>query len=165
VICNWHQRLTYAFVGLLVGDAALILYMLLNAVWVRAALIAAHSGEPDAQVPVAIQLAMLYAIFSLAGFLVVGVPVALFLPTRFVVRWPWLVTIVAGALLGPPAMLAILAVLGGGRVQFSSFRESGPLFAFSILVSTVSFGVYAALLRKQLPRTGRTETAESKFRS
>jgi LytS/YehU family sensor histidine kinase len=162
--CKWQQQLTYAFVGLLAGDAALILYMLLNAAWARAALRAAHWGEPDAQIPVAIQLAMFYAIFSLAGFLVVGVPVALFLPTRFVVRCPWPVTIVAGSFLGPPAMLAIFGILGGGRVQFSSFRETGPLFAFSILVSTVSFSVYAALLRKQRRRTKQTETVESKLR-
>ena len=55
------------------------------------------------------------------------------------------------ALLGPPALFVILLVLGGGSVHLSSsFRETGPLFAFSILVSTVSFGVYVALLRKQL---------------
>ena len=149
--CRWNQRLTYAFVGLLSGDAALVLYMVVNAFWVRATYRAAHVGEPERVVSVALQVVTLYVVCSLFGFLAVGVPVALLLPARFVARWPWLVTIAVGALLGPPALFVILLVLGGGSVHLSSsFRETGPLFAFSILVSTVSFGVYVALLRKQL---------------
>jgi hypothetical protein len=152
--CRWNQRLTYAFVGLLSGDAALVLYTLVNAFLVRATHLATHVGEPERVVSVALQVVTLYVVCSLVGFLVVGIPVALLLPARFVARWPWLVTIAVGALLGPPALFAILVVLGGGSVHLSSsFRETGLLFAFSILVSTVSFGVYVALLRKQLRRT------------
>jgi hypothetical protein len=152
--CRWNQRLTYAFVGLLSGDAALVLYTLVNAFLVRATHLATHVGEPERVVSVALQVVTLYVVCSLVGFLVVGIPVALLLPARFVARWPWLVTIAVGALLGPPALFAILVVLGGGSVHLSSsFRETALLFAFSILVSTVSFGVYVALLRKQLRRT------------
>jgi hypothetical protein len=128
--------------------------MLLNACWVRASYLAAHVGEPEKQVSVALQVGTLYVVCSLVGFLVVGIPVALLLPAGFVARWPWLVTIAVGALLGPPALFATLVVLGGGSVHLSSsFRETGLLFAFSMLVSTVSFCVYVALLRKQLRRT------------
>jgi hypothetical protein len=154
MICEWNQRLTYAFVGLLAGDIALVLYLVLNAFVARATLLAAHVGEPERQVSMALQLGAIYVVCSLVVFLVVGVPIALLLPPRFVAGWPWLVTIVVGALLGPPALCIILFVLGGGSVHLSnSFRETGLLFAFSILVSTVSFGVYVALLRKQLRRT------------
>jgi len=154
MICQWNQRLTYAFVGLLAGDIALVLYLVLNALVVRATYLAAHVGEPERQVSVALQLGTIYVVCSFAGFLLVGVPVALLLPSQFVARWPWMVTIVVGALLGPPALFTILFVLGGGSVHLSnSFRETGLLFAFSMLVSTVSFGVYVALLRKQLRRT------------
>jgi hypothetical protein len=154
MICKWNQRLIYAFVGFLAGDTALVLYMLLNALWVRTTLLAAHVGEPERQVSVALQVVTLYVVCSLVGFLVVGVPVALFLPTRFVTHWPWLVTILVGALLGPPGLFATLAVVDSAGVYLSSgFRETGLLLAFSILVSTVSFGVYVALLRKELRRT------------
>jgi hypothetical protein len=154
MICQWNQRLTYAFVGLLAGDIALVLYLVLNALVVRATYLAAHVGEPQRQVSVALQLGTIYVVCSFAGLLLVGVPVALLLPSQFVARWPWLVTIVVGALLGPSALFTILFVLGGGSVHLSnSFRETGLLFAFSMLVSTVSFGVYVALLRKQLRRT------------
>lgn len=153
MICEWNQRLTYAFVGFLAGDIALVLYLVLNAFVVRARYLAAHVGNPEGQVSVALQLGTMYAGFSLIGLLVVGVPVALLLPARLVARWPWPVTIVVGALLGLPALFAVLYVVGGGSVHLSSsFRETGLLFAYSMLVSTSSFVVYAALLRKHLRR-------------
>jgi hypothetical protein len=145
--CSRTRRLANALVGLLAGDAALLLYLLLNAFWARATLLAAHAGEPYAQAPVAIQLFTLYAPFSLVGWLFIGVPIALLLPVRFVIRWPWPFVITLGGFLGPPAMLIILRMLGGGRIVFAG---TGTLFIFSILVSTVSFAVYVALLRKQL---------------
>jgi hypothetical protein len=145
--CTRTRRLAYALVGLLAGDSALLLYMLLNAFWARATLLAAHAGEPYAQAPEAIQLFTLYAPFSLVGWLLIGVPIVLLLPVRSVIRWPWPFVITLGGFLGPPAMLIILRMLGGGRIVFAG---TGPLFIFSILVSTVSFAVYVALLRKQL---------------
>jgi len=81
------QRVAYGFVSLVVGDAALLLYMLLNAVWVRTALLAAHVGQPYAQIPVAIQVFAMYAAFSLIGWLSVGVPVVLLLPVSSIIRW------------------------------------------------------------------------------
>ena len=129
---NPIKRLAYAFVGLLVGDAMLFLYLLLNA----------------------LQGLTLYAIFSLIGWLFVGVPVVLFLPARSVTRWSWPFSIAVGAFLGPPALLVVLVLLGRGHIHFpASFVGTGPMFAFSIFVSTVSFGVYVALLRKQLGGT------------
>ena len=43
--CSRTQRLAYGFVGLVVGDAALLLYMLLNAVWARAEVLTANQQE------------------------------------------------------------------------------------------------------------------------
>jgi hypothetical protein len=144
--CSRTQRLAYGFVGLVVGDAALLLYMLLNAAWVRAALLAAHVGEPYAQVPAAIQVFAIYAPFSLVGWVFVGVPAVLLLPVSSITRWPWLQVVTLGAFLGPLAMVVILLVLGGGHIRL---ERTAPLLIFSSLVSTVSFAVYVALLRKQ----------------
>jgi hypothetical protein len=144
--CSRTQRLAYGFVGLVVGDAALLLYLLLNAVWVRAALLAAHVGQPYAQIPVAIQVFAIYAALSLVGWLSVGVPAVLLLPVSSITRWPWLQVVTLGAFLGPLAMVVILLVLGGGHIRL---ERTAPLLIFSILVSTVSFAVYVALLRKQ----------------
>jgi len=122
--------------------------MLLDAFVVRAQLLAAHMGDPYGQIPVAIQIFTLYAPFSLVGWLIVGAPVVLLLPVRSITRWPWLLVVTLGACLGPPAMVVILLVLGYGVHPLR--RDGLPFFIFSILVSTVSFTVYVALLRNQL---------------
>jgi hypothetical protein len=134
-----------------VGDAALLFYMLLNAFLARATLLAAHAGLPYDQIPVAIQQFTLYAPFSLVGWVLIGVPIALLLPVRSVIRWPWPFLIALGGCLGPPAMLIVLQMLGGGRIVLAG---TGPLFILSILVSTISFAVYVALLRNQLRGSG-----------
>jgi hypothetical protein len=142
--CTRPLRLAYAFVGLVAGDAALLLHMLLNACLASATLLAAHAGEPFAQVAVAIQVFAFYAALSLVGWLFVGVPVVLLLPAQRVSGWPWPLVIILGAFLGPPAMLVILFVVSGGRMDFA---RTDLLFIYSILVSTVSFAVYVALLK------------------
>src|ERR1700732_5126849 len=101
MICTLRQRLAYAVGGLLVGDGLLLLYMLL----------AAHLGEPEREIAVALQRFTLYAIFSLVGWLLVGVPVALFLPVRSITKWPWPIAIAVGAFLGPLALVLILILL------------------------------------------------------
>ncbi|GAC1437296.1 MAG: hypothetical protein NVS1B11_28310 [Terriglobales bacterium] len=152
------RRLAYAFFGLLAGDAALLLYMLLNALIVRGQLLAAHEGELYAQVAAAVQLFFPYAVASLVGSLLVGVPVALLLPAHFVTGGPWSVVVALGALLGVPALVLVLLALDGGRLVLEGGRSflagTGPLFILSILVSTVSLVVYISLLRNQLRYDG-----------
>jgi len=145
------KRLAYAFVGLLAGDAILLLFLMQNALRVRAMLLAVHMGEPARTIPVALQMFTLYATFSFVGWLLVGLPIALFFPARSVTRLPWPLTLLVGAALGPLALLAIFVLLGRGHISFpSSFTGTGGFWAFSILVSTVSFVVYVALLRKKM---------------
>lgn len=139
------RQLAYAFVGFIAGDAALLLFTLLNAWWARSSLIAVHMGEPYRQIPNAIELFALYAPFSFAGFLVAGIPVALLVPVRSINRWPWALIVVIGASLGPVALTVILLLLRTGFGGWALW-----LFLYSTLVSLVGFTVYAALLRKQL---------------
>src|SRR5450755_3504529 len=143
------QRLAYALAGLFAGNALLLLYLMANALRVRAALLAAHVGEPGTQIPIAFQIFTLYGIFSLVGWLIVGIPVVVFLPVSSVTRWPWPLVITVGAFLGPLALLIILIIFSRGHLP-ASFAGTGALFAFSAVVSTVAFGVYVTLLRKQL---------------
>ena len=145
---NAPRRLTYAFVGLLGGDVALLLFLLQNAFRVRADLLALHMGEPAGQIPEALEMFVFYAPFSLVGWLLVGLPIAVFFPTRFITRLSWPLRLLAGAVLGPLALLVILVLLGHGHIEFpGTFRGTGSLWAYSILVSTVSFVLYAALLK------------------
>jgi len=93
------KRLAYAFVALLAGLATLLLYLLQNALRARSALLAVHVGEPRRQVSFALELFVLYAIFSFVGWLSVGVPTALFLPVRCIARLSWPLTLAVGAVL------------------------------------------------------------------
>jgi hypothetical protein len=143
------KRLAYAFVGLLAGDAVLLLYLLLNAILMRSVLLAVHMGEPAKQIPNALQMFVLYAGFSVAGWLLVGLPIALLLPARSITNMWWPLRVLVGATLGPLALFGVLAVLSRGHLSFpGSFRGLGLLWAFSALVSTVAFVAYASLLRK-----------------
>jgi hypothetical protein len=55
-----------------------------------------------------------------------------------------------GAALGPPALLVIFVLFGHAHVYFRNVAETGTLFGYSILVSTIAFMVYLALLRKDM---------------
>ncbi len=96
------RRLLKAALGLIAGDAALLLYLLYNAVRARAALLQAHMGEPHLQIPHAWETFLLYSGFCIVGWALVGIRLA----------------------------------------------QTEGLWPFSILVSTVAFVVYAALLRR-----------------
>jgi uncharacterized membrane protein len=97
----------------------------------------------------------LYVIFSVVGWVLVGLPVALLVPARLVSRISWLRRILIGATLGPLALLVIVVLLlvKQGRLREFSLANSQTLWPMSILVSTVSFLVYAALLRWRLSRS------------
>jgi hypothetical protein len=154
---NPIKRLAYAIVGLLAGDAILLLYLLQNAIRYRAYLLAIHMGEPGLQIPQALQIFVLYARLSFVGWLFVGLPIALLLPAHFIRRSPWLLTLLLGAALGPLALFLVLALvsdssraaLAHGHMIPGLLTGTASLWPLSILVSTIAFAVYVALLRKE----------------
>jgi hypothetical protein len=149
------KRVAYAFVGLLAGDAMLLLYLAQNAFRVRSTLLAVHMGEPAQAIPDALQSFLFFAAFSFVGWLFVGIPTVLLFSGRSIKRLSWPLTLVAGSVLGPLALLVILLLLGHGYIYLSSsFAENATPFAYSILISTVAFAVYAALLRKEFTDAG-----------
>jgi hypothetical protein len=151
------KRMAYAFVGLVLGDAILLLYLLQNAIRYRASLLAAHVGEPGRQIPEALQMFVLYAHVSFFGWLFVGLPIALLLPAHFIKRLPWPLRLLVGAALGPLALFLVLvlvsdssrAALAHGHMIPGMFTGTASLWPLSILVSTIAFVVYVALLRKE----------------
>jgi hypothetical protein len=154
---SFIKRLAYAFVGLLAGDTILLLYLVQNAIRLRADLITLHIGEAGRQIPQAIQTFALYARLSFVGWLFVGLPIALLLPARFIRRLPWPLRLLVGAALGPLALFLIfalvsdssLAALAHGHMIPGMFTGTASVWPLSILVSTVAFVVYIALLRKE----------------
>lgn len=96
-----------------------------------------------------------YAAFSVTGWILVGIPIALVFPARLVTRMAWPIRIVIGASLGPLALLVILLLIAAHQRTLSTFslaHSDGILWSFSMLVSAVSFDVYAALLRRRLSK-------------
>jgi hypothetical protein len=149
---NPTRRVAYAFVGLLGGNAAMLLFLLQNAIRLRASLLAMHIGEPALQIPHALEECAFYAPFSFVGWLFVGVPIALLFPARSIKRLSWPVRVIVGAALGPLALFLLFVLLSHGHIDFNdhgTFTGTSWLWAFSILVSTVSFVLYAALLREK----------------
>ena len=139
------KRLFYALLGLLAGDLILLFFLLQHAL--HATILA---GETALEVPDAVDTFILYAIFSFVGWMLVGLPATLLFPARSIARLSWPRALLVGAVPGPIALLIIFALLSRSHIYFRNFAEIGMLFAYTILVSTVSFMVYLALLRKEI---------------
>lgn len=93
------------------GDAALLIVPLYNAVRLRTVLLTIHIGEANLALPNSKGIFLIYAIFSVIGWIFVGVPIVIALPERLLSRVPWLGCTFIGATLGPLALLIILLVL------------------------------------------------------
>jgi len=126
------RRFLFAFYGLLAGDTALFLLFFPGIAW-------------------AWEVLVVYALFSFVGWAIIGLPVALGVPPRYLCRLSWPARLLIGAALGPIALLAMfltLAEISGGLKTFR-LANTGIFFSMSILISTTSFIVYTALLRRQ----------------
>ena len=123
----FFKRLLYAFLALLAGDAAMLLYLM----------------------PFAYHVFALYAIFSFAGWVLVGLPIAV-LPARVISNFSLPIWMLVGVLTGPLALSMIILLLSRGHI--AGFARTSTLFPISIVVSTVSSVVYWLLLRKKVPR-------------
>jgi hypothetical protein len=149
------RRLLFAAIGLLAGNAALLIYWtigpLIGALWGRVALLNAYRALPDT-----LGIFVIYAIFSILGWALVGLPIVLAFPARLLLRAPWPLCVLIGAVLGPLALLSIFVVIFAmqGRLSAFSLAHTEALWQFSVLVSTVSFLVYVALLRRRSPNRG-----------
>ena len=135
------KRLLYALVSLLAGgDFDIALFFLEDAL--HATLL---SGEPARTIADTVQTFTLYAVFSFVGWMFVGLPGTLLFPAGSTTRLSWL-----GAISGPIALLVIFALLSRSHIYFRNLAEVSTLLAYTILVSTVSFMGYLALLRKEM---------------
>jgi hypothetical protein len=136
------QRLLFAVIGLVAGNAALLIYFLYGTLSLRA-----HVSRARFALAGYLEIFCIYAVVS-----IIGVPIGLVFPARLV-RAAWPIRILIGAVLGPLALLPILVMLfaAQGRLSEFSLARTESLWLFSILISTVSFLVYAALLGRRLP--------------
>ncbi len=118
----------------------MLLYLMQGVVWTKLV------GPNNGQLSRTWEIFVMYAVFSFVGWICVGIPAVLALPVERVARCPWAIWVLIGAVLGPLALLLILLILGRGKL---SLEHTGGLWPFAILVSTVAFVVYAALVRRR----------------
>lgn len=128
------KRLLFAILGLLTGEAALLL-LVLPQEFARLNLLDLFS------------IVELYGSFSLVGWILVGLPIVLAVPAQVVTDMPWPLWLLIAVLSGPLALSLILLLLGHGSLV--EFTHTGATWPMSVLVSTVCAVVYRALLRKQ----------------
>jgi hypothetical protein len=148
------KRVSYAFVGLLAGDAILFFYLIGSAFLTGSFALVEHVGDPAGVVLTALEIFFIYAVISFIGWLLVGLPIVLLIRPDSLIRLPWFLRVLVGALLGPVALFAIFGVLAThGRVNFRPFAGGLGLWAYSIsiVISTVAFLVYVGLLGKEKP--------------
>lgn len=157
---RWTQA-KYAFVGLLGSNAVLLVILLINAMRIRAELLALHAGQPGQQLGLALQMFSIYGFLSLVGWLMVGLPIAMLLPVESLSRLPFPLKLLISLASGPVALFLIFVILSRGHLYFpESFTNTGWLWILSIIMSTVAFWLYVALLRKK--RSSNVFTAPSR---
>jgi|HubBroStandDraft_2_1064218.scaffolds.fasta_scaffold00867_10 hypothetical protein len=145
---RWTQA-KYAFVGLMGGNVALLLILLADAFVLRSKLITLHMGRPGQQIALALQIFLIYGFFSFVGWLLVALPIALFVPAETIVHLGFLWRLAIGVTTGPVALLLVFVVASRGRLDLhGTFTNTGWLRVLSIVMSSVAFCLYVALLRK-----------------
>ena len=143
MIGDYVLRVGYSHLGLLAGNVALLLLLLLNAL--RASLWL--HGQMKVQLLAALGSFIPIAIFSVAGWVAVGVPVVLLFSSRTIARVSSGILLLIGAPLGPLALLLILVWLNHGQPGAVSFSRTGFLWECASLISTVAFAVHCTFVR------------------
>lgn len=147
-IKRWRQ-FAYSFIGLVMSNAVMLLFLLQNAIRTRSALLRDHIGAPQQVIPLAFPM-LFFAVFSTVGWVLIGIPFSLLVPGHFVTRLPWPLWILAGALLGPLAVFLMLLTLSHGHMTASTFAHTGFFLIISVIMAGIAFVVYGALLRREV---------------
>ena len=143
---DWLLRVGFSFLGLLAGDAALLILALLNFLHISLLL----HGQLEAQFLTALGWFIPIAIVSIIGWMMIGVPAVLIISTGRILRTSWWLILLLGVLLGPLALLVVFLLLSRGMPNGQTFSHTGFLWACASLISTVAFGVHCSMVRRSV---------------
>ncbi|HEX5236359.1 MAG TPA: hypothetical protein VFW25_13635 [Silvibacterium sp.] len=140
------RRVGYSFLGLLAGNIALLIFSLLYSL--RSGTLLYHQSS----FPFWSQIKAfpVISIFSIVGWLIIGVPVVLTLPSDSIARLPKLVLLLIGIALGPLAISLIFVLLSRGQNIAAAVTATRPFWLYAAIVSTVAFAVHCLLLRRSM---------------
>ena len=139
-------RVSYSFLGLLAGDAALLFLGLLNAL--RASLLQ-HGKLMSLMFRSTLEWFIPVAIVSIVGWMIIGIPAVLIISAERILKTAWLLILMVGALLGPLALLIVFLLLSRGMPRGETFTHTEFLWACASVISMVAFGVHCALVRQR----------------
>ena len=150
---GFERKIGYSFVGLLAGNAASFTELLLIAslqTFSAFSFLERYWYLPGRE---GLALTVVFAIYSVMSWAVVGIPAVLFLHARHIVRLPWFLSFAIGALLGEISLLAICLLLDRGTVEAADLimfmRGFGPSAA---IISGTAFIVYSVLVKRALSK-------------
>jgi hypothetical protein len=147
-------RIAFSFLGLLSGFAVLFLLMFAMALREHWRMRADRIGDPNGVVFYMLQVALIYAAFSLVGWIITGPIFAVAVPARVVARIHPLLSLGLGMTLGLGSMLIMLVAFFIAERQPFRLRGSELYWILSAVVAGPAFVIYSQLLRRFEVRGG-----------
>ena len=156
---GFERKIGYSFVGLMAGNVASLVALLLIALLPRLDAFAAikHFWKLDVEGALGLSLATL--VVSMLCWVVVGLSLVLLLSTEIAAGLHWVIAAFIGAVLGVSALLLFLVALFRPDVVDFWKPETLDFFLLAALIAAVAFAVYCALVRAVLRRQAKENGA------
>lgn len=137
---GFERKIAYSFLGLIVGDAVMLLvYSLVTQAWQQA----------PGQMPVhPLNVFPLYITCSLFAWVAVGLPAVLLANTDFAAGLKWYSTVLSGIVLALAALVILFIIYG----HLPSLGLGGFFYCwgYAALVSCIACLIYVAMIRRAL---------------
>lgn len=147
---GWERKIGYSFVGLMAGNVASTVVLLLIALLPRLGILPQLSRVWN---PTTSILFLFIAMVSMLGWALIGLPFVLILRVQSAADFYQPVAAFIGALFGTVGMLLFCVALDRGLSTLSNpaaMRQMWPLFADAALIGGVAFALYCSLMKRAL---------------
>lgn len=160
---GWERKIGYSFLGLMVGNVASVLVLMLTAMLPGLDTFTAFMQYSKPSVESTLILSLWVYFVSMLCWVVIGLPAVLLLRAEIVARFRWITGALAGAVLGMLSMLLLFVGVNRQRLDMALFRKPGMVGLFSVaaLISGVAFSVYCAEVRAALCEQAKENGASS----
>ena len=159
---GWERKIGYSFVGLMAGNGANLLLLLLIFVLPRlhvfVGLARVWNPGPNVAPPVLLYIVMV----SVLGWAFIGLPVILLLRAKLVADLHWATAALIGAVLGMIAMFLFVLLFDRGFATIfnpAALRTIALMFVDAALIASVAFTVYCSLIKMALHRRSKENGA------
>lgn len=146
------QKIGYSFLGLLAGNVASLITLLLIAVLPRLNVLPGITRLWGLDFNGALGLSLAIAIFSMSAWVVIGLPFVLLLSSEIAAEFYWAPALLIGAILGAIAMLLFFGAINGGHLDFAALANPAgryPLY-LAALIAGIALLVYCTLVRNAI---------------